>query len=96
MKLLVVCLLPFLCFGHGSRHHARTWSNGMPTCDATHTTNCNIGPQDRVRFKGCRDVVKNFHDSWSNQDDFVSEYRVDDQHAVLVCLDAYAKQRGLQ
>lgn len=96
MKLLLVCLIPFLCIGHGPRHHARTWSNGMPTCDAVHTTNCNIGPQSAVPFKGCADVVKNFHDSWGNQDDFVSEFRAGDQHAVLVCLEAYAKKRGLQ
>lgn len=93
---LAACIFLIFCPPRHHHRHVQTWSNGMPTCDAIHTTNCNVGPRAPTPYTGCRDVVSHFHDSWGNQDDYVGSYRAKDQHSVLVCLDAYAKKQGLQ
>lgn len=82
LLLITACVLFFLCAnGHGHRH-VRAASEVVPPTE--------------LHFTGCREVVKRFHDGWQNRDNYVSEYSVEDQHDVLVCLDAYAKRRGTQ
>lgn len=55
---------------------------------------CQHAPVHRARVAACDEVLKNFHDSWGNQDDFVSGFPIDEQHRVLVCLDKLAKKQG--
>lgn len=47
-----------------------------------------------ARPPSCDTILKGFHDSWGNQDDFVSSFPIDEQHRVLVCLDKLAKKQG--
>lgn len=48
------------------------------------------------RPTSCDTILSGFHDSWGNQDDFVSGFPIDEQHRVLVCLDKLAKKQGRQ
>ena len=82
--LLAVCFLFIFCHG---RHH-------QPVAKSYPQTN--VGPNTRdVNGQSCEQITKGF-DSWGNQDDWVSEFPVAQQHRVLQCLEKLAKKQGLQ
>jgi hypothetical protein len=85
--LVAVCFLLVFC-GHG--HHGHRHAQSAPTAQTE------VGPkQQNARGRSCEQITNGF-DSWGNQDDWVSEFPVDQQHRVLVCLDKLAKKQGLQ
>ncbi len=80
MKILAVCFLLIFC-GH---HHAPKHRAASPS-----TETINNGVKTKVlsaRGKSCEQITRGF-DSWGNQDDWVSEFPVEQQHRVLECLD---------
>lgn len=83
LAIFAACFVFIFCQPRHTPHH-----RSEPASKSYPQTNTVRAP---LTFKGCRDVVANFHDSWGNRDDYVGAYRISDQHAVLVCLDAYEK-----
>jgi len=78
--ILAVCFLLIFCGHHPVKHR-----HAPPDVTTTKMTGVKGALQD-ARGKSCEQLTKGF-DSWGNQDDWVSEFPVAQQHRVLECLD---------
>jgi hypothetical protein len=81
MKILAVCFLLIFCGHHYAPKHRHAPASSTETIAS--------GVKTKVlntRGKSCEQITRGF-DSWGNQDDWVSEFPVEQQHRVLECLD---------